>query len=230
MRYCQIYRTADAKIVGVKTGASQVELKVDDIPQEQEYFNFNNYFNGYNKEFFQNQDKIKHFSPPIFKGILRKNAKVTDLMKYGPIFSYLPNMYSQQYINIIQTFNIGDYSLFDFEVSNVEGKFYLMFVNTISTSEVNFEKSIIYTGHKVLNNVKYYSVNNYDEFLTLLEKEPLATYEKVAISKEYYGRDIISVQATGGHFYSERLIDFLLDCGITGLQVSYNNSIQLEFV
>lgn len=230
MKYCQIYRTAEPKIVGVKTGASQVELRLNNILQNEEYINFNNHFSGYNKDFFQNQDRIENLNPPIFNGVLRKNAKITDLMEYGPKFTNLNNLYSQKYINVIKSFNTGDYSLFDFEIENVKEKYYLMFIKTISTPEVIFDKSVMYIGHKILNNLKYFSVVNYEDFLQLVEKEPLIRYEKVAISKEYYGRDIISVQATGGHFYSERLIDFLLDCGITGLQVSYNNSIQLEFV
>lgn len=230
MKYCQIYRTAEPKIVGVKTGASQVELRLNNILQNEEYISFNNHFSGYNKDFFQNQDTIENLNPPIFNGVLRKNAKITDLMEYGPKFTHLNNLYSQKYINIIKSFNIGDYSLFDFEIENVKEKYYLMFIKIISTPEVIFDKSVMYTGHKILNNLKYFSVVNYEDFLQLVEKEPLIRYEKVAISKEYYGRDIISVQATGGHFYSEKLIDFLFDCGITGLQVSYNNSIQLEFV
>jgi hypothetical protein len=230
MKYCQIYRTAEPKIVGVKTGASQVELRLNNILQNQEYINFNNHFSGYNKNFFQDQTKIKNLNPPLFNGVLRKNAKVTDLMEYGPKFTNLNNLYSQKYINIIKSFNIDNYKIFEFEIENVKEKYYLMYIKTIATTEVIFDKSLLYTGHKILNNLKYFSVTNYEDFLQLVEKEPLIRYEKVAISKEYYDRDIISVQATGGHFYSERLIDFLLDCGITGLQVSYNNSIELEFV
>mgnify|MGYP000925761195 FL=1 len=104
-----------------------------------------------------------------------------------------------------------------------------MFLKTISTPEIIFDKSIIYTGHKMMNNIKYYTVSDYSNFLNLIETVPLATYEKIAISKVHYGKDIISIQATSGNFYSERLIDFLLDCEITGLQVKYNNSVQLVF-
>lgn len=159
-----------------------------------------------------------------------KKAIVTDIMGYAPDYHCLFNIYSEKYLEVLKTHNIGDYSIFDFEIKGIKEKYYLMFVKTITTPEIIFDKSILYTGHKIMNNLKYFSATNYKGFLQLLEKEPLIRYEKVAISKEYYGRDIISVQATAEHFYSEKLVDFLIDCGITGLAVKYNNSIQLEFV
>ncbi|NMH26538.1 hypothetical protein [Flavobacterium silvaticum] len=229
MKYYQLYRTAEPKIVGVKTGASQVELKLDGSIKTQKYVEFDNYFSGYNHDFFKDQQKIESLRPPVFRGVLRKNAKVTDLMQYGQEFSYLPYLYSQKYIDIIKAFTIGNHYLFDFTIEDVAERFYLMFVEKIPTSEVKFDQSVIYTGHKVLNNIKYYQINTYEEFLQLLQSAPLAKYEKITISKIYDDRDIISIQATGGDFYSERLIDFLLDCNVTGLDIKYNTSIELDF-
>lgn len=230
MKYYQIDRTAEPKVVGVTTGASQVERVEEAIDNNQAYIDFKTHFSGYNQNFWHTQDKVFSLNPPIIKGRMRKKAKVTDIMRYGQVFGFLNFILSQKYIDIIKAFNIGNFKTFDFEIEGVSEKYYLIFVNGVPTSEIDFEKSVIYTGHKILNNVKYYTVNNYSEFLSLLEKVPLATYEKIAISKEYYGRDIISIQGTGRPFYSEKLIDFLLDCGITGLEISYKNSMQLEFV
>ncbi|MEN9335053.1 MAG: hypothetical protein RLZZ500_40 [Bacteroidota bacterium] len=230
MKYFQFDRTAGPKIIGVTSGASQVEVDEKEIIKDNIYTSFEKHFDYKNLNFWFEQEKIMDLKSPLIKGKLRKKAKVTDIMGYGPQYHCLFKIYSQKYINIVKLFNIGDCSLFDFEIENIKEKYYLMFIKTITTPEIIFDKSVLYTGHKILNNVNYFSVNNYGEFLTLLEKEPLVSYEKVAISKEFYGRDIISVQATAGHFYSEKLIDCLLDFGITGLSIKYNNSIQLEFV
>ena len=230
MKYCQIYRTAEPKVIGIKTGTSQVEIMENEIEKNQNYIDFKNHFSGYNKDFWYSQDKVFKLKPPIIKGKLRQNAKITDIMRYGQVYQFLFEMYSEKYIDIIKVFNIGKHKIFDFEIDSIKQKYYLLFIESISTPEIIFDKSLIYTGHKILKNIKYYPIKTYQEFQILLETQPLATYEKIVISKKHFGKDIISIQSTGGHFYSERLIDILLDSGITGLQVSYNNSIQLEFV
>lgn len=231
MKYYQILVSPEPKIIGVNNGIYQLEIDEKAIDKKEDKFvNFIKWFDYKNENFWSKQSTVKLLQSPVIKGKMLKKAKITDIMGYAPEYHCLHNIYSEKYIEILKTHSIGDYSVFDFEIENVKEKYYLMFIKTITTPEIIFDKSVLYTGHKILNNVKYFSVNNYGEFLTLLEKEPLVTYETVAISKEYYGRDIISVQATAGHFYSEKLIDFLLDCGVTGLAVKYNNSIQLEFV
>lgn len=230
MKYFQISRSAEPKIIGIKDGTSQVKLIVDDILQHQDYIDFDNHFSGYNKTFFQSQEKIASLDPPIFNGILRKNAKTTDLMQYGQVFFYLYYMYSEKYIEVLKTHDIGEYNLFPFKVENVSELYYLLFIKTISRNEIIFNKSTIYTGHKILNDVKYYEVDNLQEYLNLLDTTPLSSFEKIAIPKKYFGKDLIAVQGAANYFYSERLIEFLLDCKITGLQIGYNNSVQLEFV
>jgi len=228
MRYCQIRRTAEPKIIGVTTGASQVEIEYDAIHSD--YLSFENHFSGYNKEFWETQYKVKTLSPPTFNGILRKKAKVTDLMKYGQMFSFLNFIYSQKFIDILKVFDVENYSTFPFQIKDVKELYHLLFLETITRKEIIFDKSIIYTGHKVLNNLKYYNINSEQEYENLLKEVPLATFEKIAISKQHYAKDMISVQGAGTYFYSEKLIDFLLDCNITGMEISYKNSIQLEFV
>lgn len=228
MKYFQVSRSAEPKIIGIKDGTSQVQLHTIN-PINTDYKIFNEFFHGFNKSFFDNQEQIESLSPPLFEGSLRKNAKVTDLMRYGQTFHYLFYLYSEKYIEIIKTHNVGQYFLFPFKIESIESIYYLMFVNTISVSEIILNKSIFYTGHKILNNVKYYSITSLEEYFDTLKTSPLLTYEKIALHKDYYGKDIISVQNAGDYFYSEKLINFLLDCGITGLSISYKNSIELDF-
>lgn len=230
MKYYQISRSADPKVIGIKTGASQIELVENDIENNQAYIDFKNHFSGYNQEFWYTQDKVFVLNPPLIKGRMRKNAKVTDIMIYGQVYRYLFEMYSEKYINIVKSFNIGNYRTFDFEIENVPERYYLMFIETIILEKIDFDKSIVTTGYKVTNNLKYHTVNNLIEYKEFRQKNVISSFEKLAIPKEYFGKDIINVQGIVHPFYSEKLIDFLLDCGITGLQVHYNNSIELEFV
>lgn len=230
MKYYQIDRTSEIKVIGRKDGMSQVERIEDNINETQNYIDFKNHFSGYNQEFWRTQDKAFKLEPPVIKGRMRKNAKVTDIMWYGSVFDFLNHIYSQKYINIIKSFNIGNFKTFNFKIENIPENYYLMFIETITLEEVDFNKSILTTGYKVANNLKYHTVNNLLEYKEFKQKNIISTFENLAIPKEYYGRDIINVQGAGKLFYSEKLINFLSDSDITGLLVSYNNSIELDFV
>jgi hypothetical protein len=230
MRYFQIERTSEIKIIGRKDGMSQVEHIEDETLKAYNYIDFINHFSGYNEDFWYTQEKVFNLTPPVIKGRMRKNAKVTDVMWYGPVFRYLNRIYSQKYLNVVKAFNIGNYKVFEFEIQNVFEKYFLMFIESINLEEIDFEKSILTTGYKLSNNLKHYKVTNVFEYKEFKQKNIISTFEKLVIPKKYLGRDIIETQVTVQPFYSEKLIDFLLDSGISGLSIKYNNSIQLEFV
>lgn len=229
-KYYQISVSPEPKIIGVKNGVYQVEINHNSLNEDTKYNKFINWFDYKNKKFWSDQGNVKQLDDPCIKGKMLKNALLTDIMGYAPEYHGLHDIYSETYINIIKTFDLSEYSLFDFDIENVLEKYYLMFVKTIPTSEIIFSNSIIYTGHKMMNNLKYHPLNSYQNYRDFKEVLPLARFEKIAIPKNYYGKDILAIQPSSKLFYSEKLIDFLLDCGITGLQVSHNNSIQLEFV
>ena len=229
MKYYQIDRTGDSKIIGIKNGTSQVELLDGNIEKNECYKNFVNHFNGSNIAFWQNQTLIFGLKPPVIKGKMRKNAKVTDLMWYGQAYHFLFEIYSKKYIDIIKSFDIGKMKIFDFEIEDVLNKYYLMFIETILLDEVDFKKSTIVTGFKHLKTIKYHNINNREEYHNFKQQNPISTFEKIVIDIKYKERDIISVQGAGKLFYSERIIDFLIDCNVTGLDIKYNNSIELVF-
>lgn len=230
MKYYQIDVSCEPKIIGVNNGVYQVEIDQKLIERNQNYVDFDNHFSGYNIEFWNTQSKVKELNPPLIRGEMLKKAKVTDVMGYAQNFHFLYNIYSKKYINILKTFNVGYYKTFEFKIKNVDELYYLLFIQTITLDKIFYEKSTVVTGHKIMNNIKYHTIKSPQEYIDFNAKFPTGRFEKLAISKGYYGKDIIKTEIDSLPFYSEKLIDFLLDCGITGLQVSYNNSIELEFV
>lgn len=231
MKYYQISRSAEPKIIGRKDGMSQVELiENSKIDKDDRSLDFENHFSRYNKDFWNNQDIVFNLNPPLFSGKLRKGAKITDLMEYGPVYHYLYRIYSEKYINIIKRFSIGDYKTFNFKVEDVNKMFHLLFIRSVTLNEIFYDKSIVVTGHKIVNNIKYHNIKTSQEYIEFNKNFPTGGFKKLTISKKYYGRDIIQTEVNSLPFYSEKLIDFLLDCGITGLEIKYKNSIQLEFI
>jgi hypothetical protein len=230
MKYYQIEVSAEPKIIGVNNGVHQIEIEKKAMQKDIAFKEFLDFFSTQNTDFWRNQDKIKNLKIPVIKAKLLKKAKVTDIMGYTENISFLYNVYSEKYINILKAFNSGNFSSFEINIENVIGKYYIMFVETVPLEEINYDKSVLYSGFKPRNyNVKYYKVNSYKEYKVFMIQTPIHDFEKISISKEHLGKDVIKVQASSKLFYSEKLIDFLLNCGITGLQVSYNNSIELDF-
>lgn len=230
MKYYQVGVSSEPEIIGVQNGIYQVKIDIKAMRENPEYEFFFNFFSSKNVDFWKNQQKVHDFNLPIVSGRLVKNAKRTDVMGYTPSVDFLHNIYSLKFIRIISSFNLGLYSTFELDIEDSDEKYFFLFLSTIQSEEIDYEKSLVITGHKVLNNVKYHNIKNREEYKQFKLNNPLGGFEKIAIDKKYSALDIIAIQPTVAPFYSERLIDFLLDCGITGLEVGYNNSIQLDFV
>lgn len=229
MKYYQIGITADPKIVGVKNGIYQVEIEKETMQRDIAFDEFLGFFDSKNAHFWESQDIVKTLIIPKIKAKLLKGAKITDIMGYTENISFFNELFSEKYINILAAFNIGDYSTFEVIIENVTEKYYLLFIKKIRSIEINFEKSLLYTGFKPRNyKVEYYKIHNYTEYREFKQNNPLAKFEKIFIPKKYSGLDIIDIQAINKPFYSEKLIDFLLDCGVTNIQVN-NDSTGLEF-
>ena len=61
-----------------------------------------------------------------------------------------------------------------------------------------------------------------------MKEFPLIKFKKISIPKSYSNLDVIRIRPTVAPFYSEKLIDTLLDFGISGLEPKYKNSITLD--
>ena len=229
MNYYQAYLNPEPKIIGVNNGISQIKIGKEEIVNDDSFKEFRDFFNYDNKVFWVNQNYIFDFKIPVIKAKLLKKAKITDIMGYTPNITFLNNAYSSKFIKILKQFNLNHHKTFEIKIDNVSEKYFLLYHSTILLEDINYIKSTTYTGHKILRNIKYHSINNYEEYRTFIISNPIHSFEKICISKEYKNLDFISIQGTSYNFYSERLIEVLTKNNISGLQVSYTNSIQLEF-
>lgn len=229
MNHYQIDLNPEPKIIGVNNGIFQIEIDKNEILNNDVFKEFRECFNYNNKGFWKDQNNVFGLKIPAIRAKLLKKAKITDIMGYTPNITFLKDVLSSKYIGILNQFNINKYKIFEVEIENLDEKYYLFYPLTIVLEDINYERSLIYTGHKIMKNVKYYSINTYKEYREFKTLNPIHSFEKISISKEYENLDLISIQGTGRNFYSERLIEGLLKNQITGLQISYNNSIQLDF-
>lgn len=227
MKYYQVRASGEPEIIGVTNGIYQVEIDKKEILNNQNYDAFESFFNYNNKGIWTEQEKIDFLNPSLIKGKMLKKAKVTDIMGYTPSYALLNYIYSESFIDVIKDFNIDYYKMFPFKIENVEMLYYLLFVNTIRIDELNFERSVVFTGRKILKNEVYHSLKSFEDFLELRKEFPLISYEKITISKKFKNRDIIAIQSAVDNFYSERIIETLYKKDLKGIDV--RSVIELDF-
>lgn len=229
MKYHQISLTAEPKIMGVSNGIHQIEINRKEMIEQPEFKDFLDFFRYKNSEFWERQGEIKDFKiPPIHAKPLKK-AKITDLMGYTQNITFLDFVFSKKFVDIIKSFKIGNHWTFQVDIEGVNEPYYLLFIETIGFEKINFSKSILSTGSRFNNSIENHLVNTYSDYRALQQIHPLIAFQKISIPAEYQNTDIITTRASSLSFYSERLVDFLLDCGITNFQPRYNSSIQLDF-
>ncbi|GIQ57834.1 hypothetical protein Flavo103_09700 [Flavobacterium collinsii] len=230
MKYYQIGVSAEPKTIGVKNGVYQFKIDYERMSLDNLFDSFLNFFDYSNKDFWKNQELIKKIKIPVIKGEMLKKAKVTDFMGYSPEITFLNRAFSSKYLGIVKEYEVENLGIFEIDIKDVLQKYYLLINKAVCLTEIDFSKSIIVTGHSIMDNVKFHHMNDHFEYVEFLQKNPLANFKVISISKKNYGKDIIDVQSVVNPFYSEKLITRLLDEGITGLEINYENSIALNFI
>jgi hypothetical protein len=227
MKYYQVSVSAEPKIIGVKNGVCQFKIDYEKVSTENVFQTFFNFFNYCNKAIWKNQYDIKNLEIPEITGEMLNKAKVTDIMGYTPSISFLNEAFSSKYFSILKEYNVNILGAFEIKIKDVLEKYFLLFFKTVVLDEINYEKSIIMTGHPVLNNVKYHRVDNALDYVAFKEKNPTSTFGKICIPKKYFGQDVIKIQSLSYPFYSEKLIDELMKKKIKGLEISFEGSVEL---
>lgn len=227
MKYLEMNVSVEPEIAG--QADYQIQINKTGLNQDERFSKFLDFFRYSNQEFWANQKQILDFNVPIVSAKLAKKAKLTDFMTYTQNITFLNNIYSQKFIDIINAFNPAEYKSFEVQIENASSKYHFVFFQTVDFDEINFEQSDLTTGHKLRNNLEYFEAKSFDDYLKIREIHPLLSFDKISVPVKYSNLDIIKTRCSPLAFYSERLIDALLDFGVTGLEPKYNNSKKLIF-
>jgi len=230
MKYYQVSVSAEPKIIGVKNGVCQFKIDYEKISTESVFQTFFNFFNYSNKAIWKNQDDITNFEIPEIKGEMLNKAKVTDIMGYTPSISFLNEAFSFKYFTILKEYNVNILGAFEIQIKDVIEKYFLLFFKAVLLDEINYENSLVMTGHPVLDNVEYHKIDNAIDYVHFKEKNPTSKFKKICIPKKYFGEDVINVQPLANPFYSEKLINELTEKKIKGLEIIFENSAELIFI
>lgn len=154
--YSLIRSESDPKVIGIKTGLSQVELK-----QEQESYRlldeFLDIFTFWDKKDFALPDSIQL---SVQHGKLLKGAKLTDFMRFRPYLIDCHFIIRENIRLLLEEFILPEHYFIPVEILNrdhMTERHYLFYMPDLHFEVIDFSKSIFYTGGIATEKKKYKS-------------------------------------------------------------------------
>ncbi|MGP1994250.1 hypothetical protein D9V96_020385 [Zobellia laminariae] len=208
--YKQITTSADSDIIGVNNGLYQLEFKEKELKKSLNYEVIKDVLLNFDvNNFLKNQDSIQKTETSILTAHLLKKAKLTDIMTFAPYFFGYKYVVSEKFVNCLS--NVAntreEYHLREINIKGIDEKYYLLFIQMIPSSEINFSKSLFYSENiGGIDNKNYLQISDYGEYSKQIKETPFIKWERIVLNKEYEDRKIISLQASTELFFSNILI------------------------
>ena len=177
-------------------------------------------------DYWNREDFVPKFSVKIDFISLVQNAKITDFIHFSPFMWGCPFLISSKGVELFNNFSLPVHFYYPVNLfnGNVEIKNYTMiYLPYFGFNAVDFSKCIFSSGYELLNNVRDYRFNSFEEYKSYkggLNERKIKLKEK---SVEEF--DILNLRL-GGLFFSERLKDKIEDVGLSGL--AYLSNIEVE--
>lgn len=230
--YKQVSTSSEQKIIGVTNGVYQVEIDENSLELNDNLKEINTVLNQTNVfEFLDNQDGVTQLKIESLKGSLLKKAKATDVMGYSPFYFGFSFIVSEKFIDFLkkEKVNKDEYHFFEITIDKLDDKHFFFFVPMIPTSEVVFDKSILFLEKDFLEKEKKrLEIDSLGEYQDFTMQNPFVYFEEICLNKKHKNKDIISVQATNELFFSQRLIEKLNKEDISNL-ILPNRQVKLIF-
>jgi hypothetical protein len=219
-QYYLIRRESDPKIVGVKEGITQVEIRRSGFANSSIYDDLVSFFDTFNYW------KKKSFAPTRDFDIeyveILTGAKLTDFMGYRPYLIACPFIVSEKARSIFEEHVVQEHYYFPVRMYRtgqpVNGSYFLFYCPPLPFEVVDFARSVFYTGTMGLNerNVRF---NDQQEYVSFLSKNPLASPAKIALSDMFNGAIDFFMPRIGGIYASEALAKRMVKEKLSGIKV-----------
>lgn len=225
--YYEIRHAWEPKIIGVKDGLSQVEIKTDSFASKEEYEQLFDFFNS--QKFHQRENKVPDFSINIIKAHLLKNAKITDFMAFMPFLLGSDFIITEKVYEAIKRLEMPESYFYPITIysksEKIDQRFYMFYTPFYSSDLIDFPNSILYRGNNVIGKT-YYKINSREEYKEYIPK--LIEFERMVVNdKKIRDLDYISMQS-GHTFISERFKNIIESEKLTGLNIKSNDKLHFE--
>lgn len=208
--YKKVTEESDPKIIGVKNGVYQVDLKEQKsfaTKEEQKYYD--SFFDrGTNRMLLNSFKKIDEEKISIITYFPLKSAKETDFVSYAPREPGINFLVSEKCLKVLEDFKLPDYNKIKVSIEGFSNKYYAIGFPMVSNNFVDYANSLFVN----LMTKENLEINNEEDY-----KNKKYIGNKKIIVKDKLDFDIIGVQGFGLYF-SEALIEAVKNNKLTGLQ------------
>lgn len=204
-------------------------LKNRPVPQEVKILTkeFDEYMREYNSDTFmhiKNLDWLYDKIPSGLEGKLRYKDSTWDYMhavyfRFGMIAAV-----SERVKKVLEETDVSkdEYVLKPITIQGCEGPYYLMFISTISDSELIYSHST-FDGYGVEGIVQF---SSYEERIKVDD----IGVRNIYLPESYRSRDIIKLQSTPAVYFSKRLFDAFEMNKIKGIELTHWTGRTLNFL
>jgi hypothetical protein len=211
---------ADPNVIGVRDGGSQAEIHRGGFSDKKLYDRTIAFLGSYDS--WIRLRKEPDFNIELQCVRLKKSAKITDFMRYGPVLLNCPFIVSENVKKIFSKFNIGKYNIYNVNVYTKDDsfiKYNLFFCMSLDFNVINFEKSVLYTGLSFNKNniLKIRSLSQYEDFVA--NTNEIFRFSKYVLN-DNFDRTLDLFVLGSRIFVSEKLCREIINNGLTGIILS----------
>jgi hypothetical protein len=188
MKYIKLRLNWNPKIIGVKNGVQQVEIKDNGFLDEIYFKKIYDFLK--NPKFSNPEFEIKLEGIAPLKGM-----KLTDVLSYGPYFFNVPFIVSEKVKNIFDKFILPEHYYFPVSFLPsiaVNTQYYLFYVKMYGYEIVNEKECLFFNGSK-LSGKEYIKFDNVKENLSnFVGTEVLTFNNKLPLKIDFFKQGLSS--------------------------------------
>jgi hypothetical protein len=209
----------DPKVVGVKDGGSQVVIDRSGFVDKKLYDRIINFLGSYDS-WVRSQEE-PDFDVELQYVKLKKNAKLTDFLQFGPVLINCPFIVSDRARNTLEKFNIGRHCFYKAKVYAKDDNlmtYFLFFCMSLSFDVINFRQSILYSGLQYCSNniLDIVSLDGYNDYVANSNK--IVQFHKYVLNSTF--DNTLDLFVLGSKiFISDKLRYEILNTGLTGITI-----------
>jgi hypothetical protein len=217
--YFRLRADPDPKVVGVRDGGSQADIHRSGFRDKKLYDRIMGFLGSYDS--WTRVQEEPNFDLELQYVRLRKSAKITDFLQFGPVLINCPFLVSDQARKVLLQFKLSNCRFYGSNLYTKENyilSYYLLFCRSLSYEVINFRNSIVYAGldeNEIILQIE--SLDEYNKYVA--NSNRIVQFHKYALNKNF--DSTLDLFMLGSKiFVSEQLRNEILNAHLTGITLS----------
>lgn len=210
----------DPKVIGVRDGGSQAVIQRSGFSDKNIYDKVLSFLGSYDSWLRENEEPS--FAIELQCVRLKKSAKTTDFMQFGPALMNCPFLVSEKSRSLLNNYKISKHKFYPSVVQTnfcEQLKYQLFFCMSLDLKVIDFKNSIIYEGLQISNNT-ILEINSIQEYESIKKStSKLIRFNKYVLN-EFFDKNLDMFVLGSNVFVSECLRYELLKADLTGIEIT----------